>query len=51
MDTHHIIWVRGEKEIKAISENPAFNRGLIYSLHTYIEHMNKNGNYLIERCN
>ncbi len=27
----------GEKEIKAIIENPAFSRGLIYSLHTYMD--------------
>lgn len=27
----------GEKEIKAIIENSAFSRGLIYSLHTYMD--------------
>lgn len=27
----------GEKEIQAIIENPAFSRGLIYSLHTYMD--------------
>lgn len=27
----------GEKEIKKIIENPAFSRGLVYSLHTYMD--------------
>ena len=27
----------GEKEIKEIIDNPAFSRGLIYSVHTYID--------------
>lgn len=28
---------QGEKEIKDIIENPAFSRGMIYSLHTYMD--------------